>query len=205
MGNITFNLVRNQEFHMLSKSFAAFNRAAFRQNAIRPFAAAPAKTFGKEKDMTKEPRFLENVQMFFNRAAATTGIPADWLELIRSCDSIIRFTFPIRRDNGLIETVTAYRAQHKHHFLPVKGGTRYAAGIDLQETMALATLMTYKLVSLMFLSEELKVECALTPSSTPKTNSKRSLVVTPWSSPKRALLDPALIASDPTWEPTSRS
>lgn len=29
--------------------------------------------------------------------------------------------------------------------MPVKGGTRYAPGIDLQETMALATLMTYKL------------------------------------------------------------
>jgi len=83
--------------------------------------------------------------MFFNKAAKTTSVPADWLELIRQCDNIIRFTFPIRRDNGKIETITAYRAQHKHHFLPVKGGTRYAPNIDLQETMALATLMTYKL------------------------------------------------------------
>lgn len=83
--------------------------------------------------------------MFFNRAAATTGISKDYLELIRSCDNVIRFTFPIRRDNGTIETVIAYRAQHKHHHLPVKGGTRYAPGMDLQETMALASLMTFKL------------------------------------------------------------
>ena len=134
---------------MLSKSIASLQKSAFKINNVRAFAAAtgaaPSKNFGKQVDAKKEPRFLENVQMFFNKAAKTTGIPDDWLELIRSCDSIIRFTFPIRRDNGKIETITAYRAQHKHHFLPVKGGTRYAPGIDLQETMALATLMTYKL------------------------------------------------------------
>ena len=38
-----------------------------------------------------------------------------------------------------------YRAQHKHHQLPVKGGTRYAEDIDVQEVMALASLMTFKL------------------------------------------------------------
>lgn len=65
--------------------------------------------------------------------------------MIRTCDNIIRFSIPIRRDSGVIETITCYRAQHKHHKLPVKGGTRYAADIDLQEVMALASLMTFKL------------------------------------------------------------
>ena len=37
------------------------------------------------------------------------------------------------------------RAQHSTYKLPVKGGTRYAPDIDLQETEALAALMTYKL------------------------------------------------------------
>lgn len=45
----------------------------------------------------------------------------------------------------MIETLTCYRAQHKHHFMPVKGGTRYAPDITLQETVALASLMTFKL------------------------------------------------------------
>ena len=103
----------------------------FTPAAARAFAVAPASSFGKITDTTKEPRFLENVQLFFDRAAAKTGISKDYLELIRACDSIIRFTFPIRRDNGTIETVIAYRAQHKHHFLPCKGGTRYAPGMDL--------------------------------------------------------------------------
>ena len=40
-----------------------------------------------------------------------------------------------------------FRAQHSHHRLPVKGGTRYAEHIDLQETVALASLMTFKLAT----------------------------------------------------------
>lgn len=90
---------------------------------VRPFNAAAASD--------KEPRFLEQVELFFNRAASKTGISKDYLELIRTCDNIIRFSIPIRRDNGQIENITCYRAQHKHHKLPVKGGTRYDAGIDL--------------------------------------------------------------------------
>lgn len=36
-------------------------------------------------------------------------------------------------------------AQHSTHKLPVKGGTRYAGNVDLQEVEALASLMTFKL------------------------------------------------------------
>lgn len=65
--------------------------------------------------------------------------------MIMACDSVIRFSIPIRRDNGTIQNIICYRAQHKHHHLPVKGGTRYAPHIDIQECMALASLMTFKL------------------------------------------------------------
>ena len=38
-----------------------------------------------------------------------------------------------------------FSAQHSTYKLPVKGGTRYASSIDLQEVEALASLMTFKL------------------------------------------------------------
>lgn len=97
------------------------------------------------KKLRKEPRFLEMVQLFVRRASKISGVPKDRRKYIKECDSILRVNFPVILDNGKIEKITGYRAQHKHHWLPVKGGTRYAPDIDLQETMALSTLMTFKL------------------------------------------------------------
>lgn len=57
----------------------------------------------------------------------------------------MRFKIPLRRDNGKLETITCYRAQHSTHKLPCKGGTRYSDHVDLQEVEALASLMTFKL------------------------------------------------------------
>lgn len=55
-----------------------------------------------------------------------------------------RYAILLILDSGLIETVPAYRVQHKTHRLPTKGGTRYALNVDLQEVEALACLMTLK-------------------------------------------------------------
>jgi glutamate dehydrogenase (NAD(P)+) len=95
--------------------------------------------------MAEEPRFLEQVQLFVDKAASKTDVKADMLKYIMACDHVLRFQIPVKRDNGMIETLTCYRAQHKHHFMPVKGGTRYSAEMTLQETVALASLMTFKL------------------------------------------------------------
>lgn len=47
-------------------------------------------------------------------------------------------------DDGNIETITAYRCQHKTHKLPTKGGTRYADNVSFEEVEALACLMSIK-------------------------------------------------------------
>ncbi|NIV03130.1 MAG: Glu/Leu/Phe/Val dehydrogenase, partial [Calditrichae bacterium] len=57
---------------------------------------------------------------------------------------VYHMTFPLKRDDGSIETVQAWRAEHSQHKLPVKGGIRYAATVNEDEVMALAALMTYK-------------------------------------------------------------
>jgi glutamate dehydrogenase (NAD(P)+) len=93
----------------------------------------------------KEPTsFFEQVNINFDRAAALTDHPPGLLEQIKAINSVIHFTFPLKRDDGRIEVVHAWRAEHSHHMLPTKGGIRYAAMVNEDEVMALAALMTYK-------------------------------------------------------------
>jgi glutamate dehydrogenase (NAD(P)+) len=93
---------------------------------------------------TCRPRFLEMVKMNFDRASKYTNVKSDMLDVIKACNAVLRVNFPLRRDDGSVEVVRGYRAQHSHHRLPCKGGIRYAADVDLQEVEALAALMTYK-------------------------------------------------------------
>jgi glutamate dehydrogenase (NAD(P)+) len=66
-------------------------------------------SFGPKLDEFKEPRFLEQVKLFFDRAASKTDIPQEYLNLIKACNTVIRFNIPLRRDNGTIDTITCYR------------------------------------------------------------------------------------------------
>jgi glutamate dehydrogenase (NAD(P)+) len=117
-----------------------------RMSAAASFATKESQPkFGPKLDENDEPRFLEQVKLFFNHAAAKTGIDPEFLELIKSCQTVIRFNIPLRRDDGSLETIPCYRAQHNTYKLPVKGGTRYSDHINLQEVEALASLMTFKL------------------------------------------------------------
>lgn len=91
-----------------------------------------------------ERRFFSDVGRYFDRAAAFGPHPPGLLDQVRRCNSIYRFDFPVRRRDGSIEVVRAWRAEHSHHKLPVKGGIRYSPHVDEDEVMALAALMTYK-------------------------------------------------------------
>jgi len=94
--------------------------------------------------MTSPISFLDQVNKNFDRAAALTDHPRGILEQIKAINSVIHFTFPLKRDDGTIEVMHAWRAEHSQHKLPTKGGLRYAAMVDEDEVKALAALMTYK-------------------------------------------------------------
>src|SRR5262245_20592655 len=87
---------------------------------------------------------LDTVNSNFDRAAAFTNHLPGLLEQIKICNSIYQFHFPVRREDGSFEVIEAWRAEHSHHKLPVKGGIRYSPEVDVGEVQALAALMTYK-------------------------------------------------------------
>ncbi len=94
--------------------------------------------------MSKQISFLDQVTLSFEKAAALTDHDRNLLEQIKVCNSVYYFTFPLIRDDGTLETIEAWRAEHSHHKLPTKGGIRYSTHVNGDEVKALATLMTYK-------------------------------------------------------------
>jgi glutamate dehydrogenase (NAD(P)+) len=88
--------------------------------------------------------FEASVDAYFNRAAAFTSHPRGLLDQIRTCNVVCSFAFPLRRADGRIEVIRAWRAEHSHHKLPTKGGIRFSPQVDESEVKALAALMTYK-------------------------------------------------------------
>ena len=75
----------------------------------RMFSAAAQPKFGPKLDQHGEPRFLEQVKLFYNSAAEKTGISEEKLNHIKACQSLVRFNIPLRRDDGSLETITCYR------------------------------------------------------------------------------------------------
>ena len=86
--------------------------------------------------------FFAQVSQYFDKAAVYTGLPAGLLAQIKACNSVYRMRFPLKRDDGTIEVMNGWRAQHSVHRLPSKGGIRYAPNVDEDEVSALAALMT---------------------------------------------------------------
>jgi glutamate dehydrogenase (NAD(P)+) len=93
---------------------------------------------------TSGASFLETVNRNFDTAAAFGKHPPGLLEQIKTCNSVYRFHFPIRTEDGRLEVIEAWRAEHSHHKLPARGGIRYDLNVDADEVQALAALMTYK-------------------------------------------------------------
>jgi glutamate dehydrogenase (NAD(P)+) len=98
------------------------------------FQKKPFLSNNNSKSNDNEPSFLEMVQLYFDNAAKHIDIPQYYLNLIKSTKSAIKFNFPLVKDDGTIQVIQGYRAQHSLHYLPTKGGTRYAEHIGKYPT-----------------------------------------------------------------------
>jgi glutamate dehydrogenase (NAD(P)+) len=88
--------------------------------------------------------FFEGVEKNFDKAAPHTGLHQGLLEQIKACNAVYAIRFPVKLDDTKIEVIEAYRVQHSNHRMPTKGGIRFSSGVNQDEVMALAALMTYK-------------------------------------------------------------
>src|SRR5918992_1295931 len=98
----------------------------------------------RESPLSVGAGFLDQVNQAFDHAASFTAHDPTLLANIKACKNLFYTSFPIKRDDGRIEVMHAWRAEHSHHKLPCKGGIRYADNVDADEVQALAALMTYK-------------------------------------------------------------
>ncbi|HEX8744027.1 MAG TPA: Glu/Leu/Phe/Val dehydrogenase [Thermoleophilaceae bacterium] len=80
----------------------------------------------------------------FNAAADLLDLEAEIRTRLLEPRRALVVNFPVRRDDGEIESLTGYRVQHTLTMGPTKGGVRFAPGVSLGECAALAMWMTYK-------------------------------------------------------------
>jgi glutamate dehydrogenase (NAD(P)+) len=94
--------------------------------------------------MSQRGAFFESVSRYFDEAARYSDLDPGLLAQVRACNAVYRMRFPVRDDDGCVKVVEAFRAEHSFHRLPTKGGIRFSNKVGLNETVALAALMTYK-------------------------------------------------------------
>ncbi len=80
----------------------------------------------------------------FGVIADHLGIPDDERQRLLMPKRAVTVSCPIHRDDGTIAVFEGYRVQHHLTMGPTKGGTRFAASVDLGEVAALAIWMSWK-------------------------------------------------------------
>ncbi|TWT74369.1 Glu/Leu/Phe/Val family dehydrogenase [Allorhodopirellula solitaria] len=87
---------------------------------------------------------FEATRHFFYQAADQLDISDELREALLMPNREIQVQVTIRRDDGHLANYIGFRVQHDHARGPMKGGLRYHQEVDLDESRALACLMTWK-------------------------------------------------------------
>jgi len=87
---------------------------------------------------------LKEVMAEFDEAAEILQLDDNIRERLSHPRRILIVSCPINRDDGSVESFEGYRVQYNIARGPAKGGIRFHPEVDLNETIALAALMTWK-------------------------------------------------------------
>ena len=90
------------------------------------------------------PKLFQRVQNQIEKAADLLDLGTDIRKILARPMCEVTVTFPVRMDDGTIETFTGYRVQHNNALGPYKGGIRYHPDVSIDEVRALAAWMTLK-------------------------------------------------------------
>ena len=93
--------------------------------------------------MTKESAF-ETARAQLRKAVDQLGLSENDWQTLSTPRRILEVAVPLRRDNDKVEMYKGFRVQYSTTRGPSKGGVRFHPQIDLEETIALAMLMTWK-------------------------------------------------------------
>jgi glutamate dehydrogenase (NAD(P)+) len=96
------------------------------------------------KKMSETSNALSNVNKQLAEALTKGSLPEEVYKILSTPRRVLEVSVPLRRDNGSIEIYKGFRVQHSTTRGPCKGGVRFHPLVDLDETKALAMLMTLK-------------------------------------------------------------
>ena len=93
--------------------------------------------------VTKESA-LDTARQQLQRAVELLELSENDWQTLSTPRRILEVAVPLRRDNGDVEIYKGFRVQYSTTRGPSKGGVRFHPSIDMEETVALAMLMTWK-------------------------------------------------------------
>ena len=93
--------------------------------------------------MTTESAFV-TARTQLRKAVDQLGLSENDWQTLSTPRRILEVAVPLRRDNDKVEMYKGFRVQYSTTRGPSKGGVRFHPDIDLEETIALAMLMTWK-------------------------------------------------------------
>jgi glutamate dehydrogenase (NAD(P)+) len=87
---------------------------------------------------------LQASRVYFEKAADALELPPLVRQILLTPFRIVKVELVVEDDDGALLTFHGYRVQHNRARGPLKGGLRYHPTVDEDESIALATLMTWK-------------------------------------------------------------